>query len=374
MIDRRRFIGLTATGAVVGFTGCAGSDTEKERYRNAASTLRATLGADPDIAELVRFATLAPNGHNTQPWRFEVASERIHIVPDMTRRTPAVDPDDHHLYVSLGCAAENLALAARARGRDDALAFVPGAEGAIACALGRSSDAVLAAFERPLFDAIPARQSTRSDYDGREVSIAELAKLESAARIDGVALMLLTDTAKRESVLEQVIVGNSTQIDDSAFVDELKHWIRFTPEDAISTSDGLYAECSGNPVLPTWLGKRMFPLVFTKKSENDKYARQIRSSAGIAVFIGDRADPDHWTRVGRSYERFALQAAALGIRTAHVNQPIEVVSLRQEFARWLGIGSARPDLVIRFGRAAPMPMSLRRAAKDVMFPLEAKAI
>jgi Nitroreductase family len=370
MISRRRFIGLTATGAVVGLTGCAGSDAEKQRYRTAAAKLRATIIADPHIAELVRFATLAPNGHNTQPWRFAVAREQIRIEPDMARRTPAVDPDDHHLYVGLGCAAENLALAARAFGREGELTFVPGAEGTIACALGRSGVAALDPFERPFFDAIPARQSTRSDYDGRAIGKADRAKLEAAARTDGVALMLLTDTAKRESVLEQVIAGNSAQMDDPSFVDELKHWIRFTPEDAIRTSDGLYAECSGNPVLPTWLGKRMFPLVFTKSSENDKYARQIRSSAGIAVFIGDHADPDHWTRVGRSYERFALQATALGIRTAHINQPVEVVSLRREFARWLGIGNARPDLVIRFGRAAPMPMSMRRAAKDVMFLLE----
>jgi hypothetical protein len=27
------------------------------------------------------------------------------ILPDLSRRCPAVDPDDHHLFVSLGCAA-----------------------------------------------------------------------------------------------------------------------------------------------------------------------------------------------------------------------------------------------------------------------------
>ena len=38
------------------------------------------------------------------------------IRPDVARRCPAVDPDDHHLFVSLGCAAENLALAAATLG------------------------------------------------------------------------------------------------------------------------------------------------------------------------------------------------------------------------------------------------------------------
>ena len=100
-------------------------------------------------------------------------------------------------------------------------------------------------------------------------------------------------------------------------------------------------------------------------SENNKYRDQIRSSAGIAVFVGDRADPEHWIKVGRNFQRFALQATVLGIRTAHVNQPIGVPSVRPEFARWLGTPDARPDLVIRFGRAPAMPMSLRRPVSAV---------
>ncbi|MDZ7652473.1 MAG: hypothetical protein U5L03_07990 [Burkholderiaceae bacterium] len=58
--------------------------------------------------ELVRYATLAANSHNTQPWRFELLPNAIVIRPDAARRTPVVDADDHHLWASLGCAAENL--------------------------------------------------------------------------------------------------------------------------------------------------------------------------------------------------------------------------------------------------------------------------
>ena len=74
----------------------------------------------------------------------------------------------------------------------------------------------------------------------------------------------------------------------------------------------------------------------------------MRSSAGIVVFVGEKADPEHRIKVGRSFQRFALQATGLGIRTAHVNQPVDVPSVRPEFARWLGMRDARPDLVIRF--------------------------
>ena len=66
--------------------------------------------------ELVRCATLAPSSHNTQCWRFAVAPDAITVLPDFSRRCPAVDPDDHHLFVSLGCATENLVQAALAHG------------------------------------------------------------------------------------------------------------------------------------------------------------------------------------------------------------------------------------------------------------------
>jgi hypothetical protein len=67
-----------------------------------------------------------------------------------------------------------------------------------------------------------------------------------------------------------------------------------------------------NPAIPAWFGDLGFGWFFTLKGENDKYARQIRSAAGIAVFVGQTADKASWVDVGRCYERFALQATALG--------------------------------------------------------------
>lgn len=66
--------------------------------------------------ELVRYATLAANGHNTQPWKFVIKDKLIEIHPDYTRRLPVVDPQDRELWISLGCALENLLLAGRAAG------------------------------------------------------------------------------------------------------------------------------------------------------------------------------------------------------------------------------------------------------------------
>ena len=66
-------------------------------------------------------------------------------------------------------------------------------------------------------------------------------------------------------------------MDDPAFVAELLRWIRFNPSEALDVRDGLYSECTGNPTLPTWIGQRMFRIAFRKNSENDKYAKHVRS-------------------------------------------------------------------------------------------------
>jgi hypothetical protein len=118
--------------------------------------------------------------------------------------------------------------------------------------------------------------------------------------------------------------------------------------------------------VPSWLGPTLFDATLKTAADNEKYARQIASSAGIAVFVGERADPDHWTLVGRASQRFALQATALGLKLAYINQPIEVTALRPELAALIGLPGRRPDLVLRFGYGAALPFSARRPVDAVL--------
>ena len=378
MITRRRFAAATplllggGTSAVV---GCApGPDAEtyeavaKQTWRigrleraDAAGLGRLERADAAGLGrELVRCATLAPSSHNTQCWTFRLADQAVTIGPDLSRRCPAVDPDDHHVFVSLGCATENLAHAALAHGLR--------AEARFDAALDRVRVALAPAPAEatPLYQAIAARQCTRADYDGRPLTPAELGQLERAGSSGAVRLLLLTERNAIEQVLGYVVQGNSAQMADPAFVRELKHWIRFNGADAVRRRDGLFSAASGNPSIPGWLGDLAFGWVFTAAGENDKYARQIRSSAGLAVFVGAAADKAHWVEVGRCYERFALQATALGIRNAFVNQPVEVAALRPPFAAALGLAGQRPDLVVRFGRGPTLPASLRRPVDAVL--------
>ena len=332
-----------------------------EEYSASVAATRAALQQAPETSEFIRYATLAANSHNTQPWRFKISDAGIEILPDMTRQIAIVDPDNHHLFASLGCAAENLAIACGARGRPGALRFNPDKSGSVTFAVGGELPA-----EPMLFNAIPKRQSTRSDFDGRPVSTVDLQSLVMAAAMPGVDLVLVTDRPQIERVRDLVVAGNSSQLADPAFVRELKAWLRFNPRQAMRAGDGLFSASSGSPSLPSWLGPMMFDLVFKAEAENEKYARQLASSAGVAVFVAHKDDREHWVLAGRACQRFALQATALGLKHAFINQPVEVASLRPELATLVGLPGRRPDVVMRFGYGQSLPYSARRPVKAVL--------
>jgi hypothetical protein len=177
----------------------------------------------------------------------------------------------------------------------------------------------------------------------------------------------LTDPAQIDTVKQFVVRGNTAQFNNEDFKRELREWVRFSSHEAVKRGDGLYGGCVGNnsPGVPRWFGSAIFKYVVSP--ENDKFARQVTSSAGIAVFVSDRDDAVHWVEVGRCYERFALQATALGVKNAFVNQPVEEADIRPLFQEALALEGARADLVVRFGRTdQEMPKSLRRPLEEVV--------
>ncbi len=375
---RREFIALVASMAALPISQhahAAQTDANFESFDNAVAKIWQPITApitDQILLkrELVRYATLAASSHNTQCWKFKIKDNSIAILPDFARRCPAVDPDDHHLFVSLGAATENLVQAALYNGLHGEVDFSQINDEISATPTINIALTPTKAINSPLFKAIPNRQCTRTEYDGSHLTVAELNSLELEGTGEGVHILLHTETQAIENVLAYVVAGNSVQMQDAAFIAELKSWIRFNTQDALRSRDGLYSGASGNPSVPSWVGKPLFNLLFNEKSENNKYAKHIRSSAGVAIFLSDKNDHAHWVEVGRCYERFALQATALNIRHAFINQAAEVSAVRHQFASHLNIdesaGASRIDLVVRFGRGKLMPKSLRRPVDAVI--------
>lgn len=354
MTTRRALI----TAAPLLVAGCARGETPYERAVGDLWRLPPVVGDGFPALALIRAATLAANGHNTQPWLFRIEPQAIGILPDYARRTRVVDPDDHHLFVSLGCALETMLQAG--------LGYGWVGEPEIASD-GHIRVAFTAAPSRPgpLFQAIPRRVSTRAAYDGRPVDAAILRTLEAAVGPD-VGLRLALDPSERGVLTEMMVAGDEAQIADRAFMAELVEWIRFDPAEALARRDGLFAGASGNATTPRWLGQRLLPMAMNARSEADRLGRWMQSSAGAAVFTGSGETPSAWIAVGRAFTRFALSATAAGLKLAMLNQPVEDPPTRLRLAAWLGARERRPDLVVRFGYGPDLPRSLRRPPSAVL--------
>ena len=115
--------------------------------------------SSPDTLQLITAATRAPSGHNSQPWYFEINANEIAISPDPARALPAVDGNRRELFISLGCAAENLCLQASAL-HYAAQTEISG-DGSIRIQL-QKSDSIIPS---PLSAYIEQRQTNRSTYN-----------------------------------------------------------------------------------------------------------------------------------------------------------------------------------------------------------------
>lgn len=363
-LDRRTLLkllaaaGVTVAGGYTLFEYAPWLDDDQQANQVRRPFAKDTTLAAP-MRELVRYATLAASGHNTQPWRFAIQANAIEIHPDLTRHLPAVDPSDRELWISLGCALENLLIAARATGYAAEVTYPDAAD---FIHIGLTADTPQGS---PLFAAIPLRQNTRSEYDDQLIPPADLDQVQAVPLEPGVVLHFLTNPTERETVLDYVNQGNLSQYADKAFVAELIDWVRFTKKESLASLDGLYAPAAGNPQVPRWLGE-LFVTGTKPQQQADADAKKLRSSPGAVVVASAADDKSSWVRTGQVYERMALKLTALNIKSAFLNQPIEVAKVRPQFQSALGLGGALPQLLVRYGYADAMPRSLRRPVEQVI--------
>ena len=358
-INRRDFLKLFAAGSVV----LAGGYTLNEYspwldYDNQTDQMW-TSPKPESMRSLIHYATLAANGHNTQPWKFAIDGNTIEIFPDTSRELKVVDPLHRELWISLGCALENLLLAARASGYTAQVTY-PDSTDLIRVRLTEDS-----LQPSPLFEAIPMRQNTRSEYRRQPIPVPDLNQIQSLSLEPGVSLHFITTASEIETLVDYVNQGSLSQYANPAFVAELIEWLRFNKKDALAAMDGLYSACSGNPEVPAWLG-RMFVAGTKPQQQADLDVRNLRSSSAAVVIASNAEDKSTWVRTGQVYERLALQTTVLGIQSAFMNQPIEVNELRSQFQRAAGLGAAQPQLLVRLGYADRLPRSLRRPVENVL--------
>jgi nitroreductase len=317
------------------------------------------------IETILQKTIKAPSGHNTQPWKFEVNENSITIFPDYERALPVVDTDNHALFISLGCALENLVIAAAHFGYDTGIEMHLESEGAENIKVNLHPSVI--SLDGVLYNYIDTRQATRNKYNANSIPSGDIEKLRISAVQEDVDCRIVTDKNEINTFIELVKEGNIRQFSNPSFLKELIHWIRFNKNEAMQTGDGLYGAATGNPSVPAWFGRLFMKLTASPKKEAEKWNELIHSSSALIIFIAERNDKKAWINVGRSFERAMLMAASLGINHAHANMPCEEVQLRKKLSDQLNLTKERqPLLLIRLGYSEKMPYSFRRPLQEVI--------
>ena len=315
------------------------------------------------MLKIIKYAAKAPSGHNTQPWKFKIGNDSISILPDFTRALPVVDSDNHALYISLGCALENMIIAANQFDYETKV-IIHNSENETFISVDFNQ--IGAAVKTDLFDFIEKRQVTRNKYSTEKIQKEVLRELFDDASDESIKVKLFRSKTEIENLTPYIIEGSNLQFNNKAFVKELVSWFRFSEKEVLLKGDGLWTASMGLPNMGRCIGNFVMKNFVSAKSEAKRWKKIISKSAGFALFIVEKNDPEHWIKLGQAFQRFGLLATKMNISHAHVNMPCEELPVREKMIQNYQLNEYTPLLLIRFGYSNPLPFSYRRNINEII--------
>lgn len=340
---------------------------------------------------LVQAGILASNPHNTQPWLFAVAAERIEVYANPRRHLGAMDPFLREMHIGLGCALENMLLAAQTRGYTPQLSWEPSV--ALDQQQGREKPLHVATLKLAsgapaplsLYKAIPHRHTDRAPYQTRSIAKQkrdELQRLAGSAKNVSLILLHRGEAKACEALAAASIRATKALISDREMARDSHRWFRHSREDIQTHRDGPNLDVAGLSPLMLAAAKMLPPL--SQESTDKAWLDKTRTTMEEAPLLGMIAVRSLYDRVqameaGRLWQRLHLWATLQRLSVQPVNQLVEMVDRAKQGktkAPWAGllrdcVGDPRwtPSFVFRMGYPTQTaPPSPRLALKDVLLP------
>lgn len=290
--------------------------------------------SNPGALALVRAAILAASPHNTQPWLFKVADSSIELYIDTQRNVGALDPYLREEHIGMGCALENLMLAAAANAYQASLTLVPGKLGAAEPAPKLLARVDLAAGKREeseLYDAIPRRHTNRGPYIPEKPIPSEF--IDALSRLPGdepnVKTFLFTAEADRKKLVEISSLANAEIYSDPEVERGSGRWVRLDWSEVQKYRDGLTIDAFGLPPIASAAFKMMTSQMrqwAASRGPKEGYSKLMLSAPVIGIIaVRDRYDQEHCLRAGRIWQRAHLLATARGMAGRPCNEAVEMI-------------------------------------------------
>ena len=275
---------------------------------------------------MVAAAILAANPHNSQSWMFAVTPTTVDVFADLARRTGALDPFGREQMIGLGCAVENLVLAAEARGYTANVVLLPEPSDATHAARVTLSPGPVAT--STAYDAIGLRHSNRGPYTAESVSADALTALSARAEgLPGVSVRWFTSVSEMATMSALLNDAAGAVVGDAQQSQDAFSWFRNDRADIDAHRDGLTLD--GQGLAPLMLSFAKLAPASSREAGDAFWLDQTltvhtRTAAAYGVITApDVTASEQRLTGGRLLQRIHLAATAEGIALQHMNQVTE---------------------------------------------------
>ncbi|WP_165921202.1 twin-arginine translocation signal domain-containing protein [Paenibacillus albiflavus] len=332
IISRRNFlktsaaaIALISTGGVIrAFDQGAFSTGKGPAYEPWQSWNEEDIDSDTNpLFRFVKASILASNAHNTQPWLYRIRENEIDLYTDISRNIGTMDPYFREMNISLGCAIENLDLAANASSYESKVTLYPGGFEQIHVANITLTPGVMTSPD--LYHVIGKRHTDRAAYDSdKQVEPATLQQMEKlSSEFPDVKVAWFTDADKKTEVGNLIIHATEAIIGDQSQSGDSHKWNRHDWDELQRHKDGISIDASGNSEMIRFFGKVLPDSV---KSFNDYWLKMTKSPqvSTASVFgmllVRNQRDRTQLMQAGRLWQRMHLWAVTNGLAAQPLNQ------------------------------------------------------
>lgn len=290
---------------------------------------------------LVRFAVLAPSSHNSQPWRFEVTENEILVKPDMQRALPKSDTNNRQLFISLGCAIENLLVAADYYGLATQINYQN--DGAVISLQEIRQES--SQDKNHLIFSILKRHTNRNPYENRMPDEHFLTWIKNLANSE-MRIDCITDQNAKNKIADIVVAAGIAAMDDDGFREELSRYMKSNLTRA-SVGMPMFGFGMATPVsLAASFMLKRFNMNKLSHKQDEKLLKEHTPGMVVISTKGDNSGT--WIQAGRIYEKIALMAERNNIKTAPMAAAIQIRDFYQDLQKTLNI-SYRPQIFFRIG-------------------------